>query len=54
MCAHDRVLTGPRIPLRWGTAPTEVCSDCGAWRTTHHQPGRWRQGPFPEDDDATE
>lgn len=27
---------GPRVPLRWGSAPTQVCNACGWWRLDHH------------------
>lgn len=44
-CFHDAIELGPRVPLRYGSAPTEVCKDCGAYRTMHHTPGRWQSGP---------
>lgn len=31
-CAHESLGEGPRLPLNYGTAPTEVCKSCGAWR----------------------
>lgn len=33
---------GPRIPRVYGTGPTEVCGDCGMWRTAWETPGPWR------------
>lgn len=33
-CTHEWVNEGPRIPLRWGSGATEICTDCGAWRQT--------------------
>ena len=44
-CLHDIFEDGPRVPLRHGSAPTDQCVMCGAWRTTHHVLGPWR----PED-----
>jgi hypothetical protein len=43
-CAHPRAkrVGGPRTALVYGSAPTQVCTDCGSWRTMHHYPGRWR------------
>lgn len=42
-CKHKRRSDGPRLPLRWGSAPTEVCKDCGCWRSTfgHGRPSAW-------------
>lgn len=39
-CAHEWVNDGPRIPARWGSFATEICTDCGAWRQTR-SPSRW-------------
>ncbi len=55
-CEHpaESVKSGPRVRLRWGTAETEVCKLCGAYRTMHHGPGRWLPGPVApirDDDD---
>lgn len=46
-CTHppEAIAQGPRIPLRWGSGPTEVCRRCGAWRSTLYVPGPWRPGP---------
>lgn len=41
-CLHDIFEDGPRVPLAYGSAPTDVCVMCGAWRTTHHILGRWQ------------
>lgn len=41
-CPHEWVNDGPRIPLRYGSAPTEVCTDCGAWRDIRPPVGAWR------------
>lgn len=46
-CQHRKTTDGPRVDLRWGTGPTEVCDDCGMWRTTHHKPGVWQNSPVP-------
>lgn len=50
-CPHQDREEGPRVPLRWGSAPTEVCRQCGAYRTMHHGPGRWQPGPLNTEDD---
>jgi len=36
-CAHAEANPGPRVPLRHGSAATEVCARCGDWRMTHHE-----------------
>jgi hypothetical protein len=41
-CTHYSTETGPRVPLRYGSAPTQVCRLCGSWRTVHHVMGLWR------------
>jgi hypothetical protein len=43
-CEHKNVVEGARTPLVHGTAATEVCADCGQYRTMHHKPGQWRAG----------
>jgi hypothetical protein len=45
-CEHARRREGPRVPLRHGSAASEICEDCNAWRTMHHGPGRWHPGPI--------
>jgi hypothetical protein len=45
-CTHSRRREGPRVPLRHGSSASEVCEDCGAWRTMFHGPGRWQAGPI--------
>jgi len=44
-CSHPASYrrNGPRVPLRYGTAPSEVCRKCGAWRTVLHVPGDWHE-----------
>jgi len=46
-CKHpdDRRRKGPRTPLRYGSAATEVCRDCGAWRMDHNGLSRWFAPP---------
>ncbi len=46
-CTHppDSVKPGPRSPLRWGSAPTEVCAMCGGHRLTDRWQTPWRPGP---------
>jgi len=34
-CSHAHLIDGPRIPLRWGSAASDVCKDCGVFR---HRP----------------
>jgi hypothetical protein len=41
-CQHPMKNEGPRIPLRWGSAATMVCTDCGAWRQTRIVPSQWQ------------
>ena len=45
-CGHppDCLSEGPRIPLRYGSAATEVCSACGGYRQIR-SPDRWEPGP---------
>jgi hypothetical protein len=31
-CEHVDIGPGPRMPLLYGSAPTEVCAKCGMWR----------------------
>lgn len=31
-CEHVDIGPGPRMPLLYGSAPTEVCIRCGMWR----------------------
>jgi hypothetical protein len=46
-CKHENVSEGPRCPLRYGSAPTQVCDLCGWWRTNLHAPSQWQQPPIP-------
>lgn len=45
-CKHERTSRGANIPLRWGSARSEVCRDCGAFRERDHhgnlRDARWR------------
>jgi hypothetical protein len=41
-CLHPAVNDGPRIPLRWGSAATEVCSRCAMWRQTRVRDDLWQ------------
>ncbi len=36
-CLHRRIGAGPDIPRVYGSWASEVCYDCGAWRTTTHR-----------------
>lgn len=47
-CKHEHVGRGPRLPLVYGSAPTEVCLACGVWRDSRehvaYRPAiKWRQ-----------
>lgn len=33
-CKHAELGEGPRMPLLYGSAATEICKACGAWRDT--------------------
>jgi hypothetical protein len=48
-CQHAATHEGPRCPLRYGSAATEVCDSCGYWRTMHHMPGPWESPPIPQE-----
>lgn len=44
-CTHPQasVVAGPRIPRVYGTGPTVLCNNCGAWRAAWPEPwGPWR------------
>lgn len=40
-CVHADTRSGPRIPLRYGSAATLVCTECGAWRQDRGTRKRW-------------
>jgi hypothetical protein len=40
-CPHHFENEGPRIPLRYGSAATMICTACGAWRQTRVVPAQW-------------
>jgi hypothetical protein len=42
---------GPRTPLLYGSAATEVCSLCGKYRYDHHGWSDWEPGPVPTERD---
>lgn len=48
-CEHKSVHDGPRVDMRYGSAPTQVC-DCGMWRINLHVPGVWRAPPISSTD----
>jgi len=53
-CHHPRTERGKDVPRRWGSFRSEVCCDCGCFRTlTHHNEpvGPWR--PVDEYEQAT-
>lgn len=43
-CEHEGE-DGPRMPLRHGSAATEVCRKCGFYRYDLHGWSEWRAGP---------
>jgi hypothetical protein len=50
-CLHERTIRGGDIVLRYGSARTQVCRGCGAWRmVTHHEKPvdiwPWRTDPL--------
>ena len=50
-CTHYDTKDGPRIPLRWGSAPTVVCRLCGFWRDARsYCTPRWQAPPIPVED----
>lgn len=46
-CNHPPtdVKPGPRIILRYGSCPSEVCERCGAYRLILHGVRAWQPGP---------
>lgn len=40
-CLHDIFEDGPRVPLVYGSAPTDVCVMCDAWRMSDRWLGPW-------------
>lgn len=52
LCQHEGTekKDGPRMPLRYGSLATQVCS-CGAWRALRDLPDGWdywRREPLPD------
>lgn len=45
-CQHAEKKPGPRYPMRWGSATTEVCKGCDAYRLLLHGVGPWLPGPI--------
>ena len=45
-CRHDRTEKGRPVPRRWGNWATEVCSECGAFRTHANDRERSRMSPW--------
>lgn len=41
-CRHEERRAGPRVPLQYGSSPTEICCACGMYRLTLHTPGPWK------------
>lgn len=46
-CIHEHVAKGPSVPRVYGSWASEICCECGAWRTmTHGSPAQhfapWR------------
>lgn len=53
-CAHTSTARGANVPRRWGSYRSEVCRDCGAFRTmTHHGEHKSEWRPANEYSEAT-
>lgn len=46
-CRHRRYSPGRAVPRRHGSWATDVCDDCGAWRTKDHPTVRLDGSPSP-------
>jgi len=53
-CLHYSITRGPVVPLVHGSAATDICTECGAYRTLHHKPGPWLPGPAITEEDEEE
>lgn len=42
-CRHAELGDGPRMPLQYGSAPTEVCKACGMWRDARNVGEHYRR-----------
>lgn len=52
-CGHPRTERGKDAPMRYGSKRTEVCLDCGAFRThSHTDPLCWLSAWRPADEYA--
>lgn len=45
-CLHSETKPGARYPLRYGSAATEECQTCGAYRMVGHGISEWEDGPL--------
>lgn len=53
-CQHERLTRGSNVPRRYGSFASEVCRDCGAFRTmTHHGEDKSEWQPASEYAEAT-
>jgi hypothetical protein len=55
-CDHpeEYIIEGPRHPLRYGSAATQLCTKCGGFRLNFHYLHNWEPGPVPSKDDFEE
>jgi Lar family restriction alleviation protein len=47
-CDHpaEKVVPGPRVEARWGSHPTEVCTQCSSYRVGVSPASPWKPGPL--------
>jgi hypothetical protein len=52
-CEHpdEYVIEGPRTPLRYGSAATQICLKCGGYRLNFRYLHNWESGPVPTEED---
>lgn len=45
-CGHERTARGANVPRLYGTYASEVCQDCGSFRTHGHDAARSRMSAW--------
>lgn len=53
LCAHQYTKRGKDVQRQYGSYRTEICTNCGKYRTTDHHgrnPSVWRESEFYEMD----